>query len=156
MQNRFVIFKVTFALVYSRLQFAGYTLNYIPGIVLIERQYDTECPNRVEPCDAINFGENGGNSGFQGVTAEVGGNIGLQLMFSRFQALESIFGISVNWNSIKICMSLISNVTVYNKLADLSNKWIKYTFISPAYSLITLIIIIISILHISHPSVPLF
>lgn len=122
MQNRFVIFKVTFALVYSRLQFAGYTLNYIPGIVSIERQFDTECPNRVEPCDTIDFGENGGNRWFLGVTAEVGGNIGLQLMFSRFQALESIFGISLNWNSIKFaCISFQMSRCTINQLIYQTN-----------------------------------
>lgn len=122
MQNRFVIFKVTFALVYSRLQFAGYTLNYIPGIVSIERQFDTECPNRVETCDTIDFGENGGNSWFLGFTAEVGGNIGLQLMFSRFQALESIFGISLNWNSIKFaCLSFQMSRCTINQLIYQTN-----------------------------------
>lgn len=65
-----------------------------------------------------------------------------------FKQCQSIFGNISRLEFNKICMPLISIVTVYNKLAgisSISNKRIKYTFISTAYNrLITFIIIMIS------------
>lgn len=66
----------------------------------------------------------------------------------NFKQCQSIFGNISKLEFNKMCMPLISIVTVYNKqagISSISNKRIKYTFISTAYnSLITFIIIMIS------------
>lgn len=114
----------------------------------INTRQDTVCPNSVVPKDFIEFGENGGNSGFQGTQLKSAETVDYSGFSVDFKQCQSIFGNISRLEFNKICMPLISIVTVYNKqaaISSISNKRIKYTFISTAYnSLITLIIIMIS------------
>lgn len=146
-QNRFLISKEKFALVYLGLQFAGHTLNNMPGILSIHGRiqfvrtvwYQKILKNSVKTVETVDF------RGTQLKSAETVDYSGFSVDLKQ---CSSIFGNISRLEFNKICMPLISIVTVYNKLAgisSISNKRIKYTFISTAYNrLITLIIIMIS------------
>lgn len=119
----------------------------MPGILSIHRRiqfvqtvwYQKILQNSVKTVETVDF------RGTQLKSAETVDYSGFSVDFKQCQSIfENISRLEFN----KICMPLISIVTVYNKLAgisSISNKRIKYTFISTAYNkLNTLIIIMIS------------